>query len=303
MKFVKEFIVPAAVLTIICVVVSAALVLTNDVTKPIIEAAKIAEADAARVEVLAGAKGFEKVTVSVPGITEAYKASNGAGYVFTSETKGYGGSMFVMTGITAEGTVEKVKLMTNQETQGIGSAVGEDKYTGQYVGKDIKLEGVNAISGATISSGAFKSGVEAAFQAYAELAGVEIEAVPFEKMAFPSAENFEEITLEGALKAFNADDKGVVIVTEAQGYSGAATKMQVYTGIDNEGKIVGVALGENTETKGLGSKVGEEAHTSQFIGKTNTDGIEAVSAATESSDGFKAAVNKALELFAAKTGA
>ena len=52
MKFVKDFVIPVVVLTVICVVVSAALVFTYQATKPIIDEAKNAEANAARAVVL-----------------------------------------------------------------------------------------------------------------------------------------------------------------------------------------------------------------------------------------------------------
>ena len=45
MKFVKDFVIPVVVLTVICVVVSAALVFTYQATKPIIDEAKNAEAE------------------------------------------------------------------------------------------------------------------------------------------------------------------------------------------------------------------------------------------------------------------
>ena len=41
MKFVKDFVVPVVVLTVICVVVSTALVFTYQATKPIIDEAKM----------------------------------------------------------------------------------------------------------------------------------------------------------------------------------------------------------------------------------------------------------------------
>ncbi len=297
MKFVKEFVYPAAVLTIICIVISAALVLTYNTTEPIIEAAKRAAADEARSEVLQGAGSFEKVEVKAKNVVEAYKETNNKGFVITGKANGYGGEMQVMVGITADGKIDKVKLMDNNETEGIGSQVGLPKYTDQYKGKDMKLDGIDAVTGATVSSGAFKSSVTSAFEAYAELAGVEVEKPSFEKMAYPTATKFEEMKLEGALKAFKADEDGYVIVVEEQGYSGAPMKMQVYVGINKKGEIVNVALGENGETQGLGSRVGEEAHTKQFVGKTQVEGINAISGATESSEGFEKAVAKALELF------
>lgn len=306
MKFVKEFIVPAAVLTIICVVVSAALVLTYDTTKPIIEVAKAAEADAARAVVLAGGDKFEQQSVgNVEGAVDAYKAGNGKGYVITVKSKGYGGDMYVMVGIKADGTIDSVKLMDNKETAGLGTQVGEAKYTDKYKGKTgNEIDSVDSISGATVSSYAFRYAVKQAFAVYGELAGVTFEEPKSpEQMIFPDVETFEETTVEGAVKAFKAGDKGIIIVTEANGYSEAPTKMQVYTGIGPDGKIVGVALGENTETQGIGTKVTDESYTSQYAGKDSTDGVEAISGATESSDGFKEAVNKALELYKTMDGA
>ena len=119
MKAVKEFVVPAAVLTVICLVVSAALAGTYQLTEPVIEAAKRAEADQSRVVVLPDGQNFEQVPADgLENIVEAYKAGNGAGYVITGKAKGYGGDLQVMAGITSDGKIAGVKLMDNNETQG-----------------------------------------------------------------------------------------------------------------------------------------------------------------------------------------
>ncbi|MEG0753070.1 MAG: FMN-binding protein [Angelakisella sp.] len=301
MKFLKEFAIPAAVLTLLCLVVSGALVLTYNTTQPIIEAAKVAESNKARSEVLSGGDKFEQVSVTTADVVEAYKASNGAGYVITTKTKGYGGDFNVVAGIKSDGSIDKVKMMNANETPGLGSRVGEEAYTSKYSGKTGNdVDSVEAISGATVSSYAFRHGVKVAFEAYGELAGVTFEEPKSpEQVLFPDVEAFEDVTVEGAVKALKAGDKGVVIVTEAQGYSGAATKMQVYTAIGPDGKIVGVRMGDNSETPGIGSQVNDDAYTSQYVGKENADGITAVSGATESSEGFQAAVKQAMELYAA----
>lgn len=304
-KFVKEFIVPAVVLTVLCLIVSAALVVTYNTTLPVIEAAKIAESNAARAVVLSGADKFEEVKTTVVDVTEAYKATNGAGYVITSKSKGYGGDLYVMTGIKADGTIDKVKLMDNNETPGLGSQVGETGYTSRYTGKGpADLDGIDAISGSTVSSYAFRYAVKLAYEAYAELAGVTLEEPKTpEQILFPDVESFEEITVEGTVKAMKAGDLGIILVTEADGYSGAPSKMQVHTAFGPDGKILGVIMGENTETAGIGTQVNEESYTSQYVGKENVDGITAISGATESSDGFKAAVKKAFEAYQSFAGA
>ena len=60
-NIVKDFVMPIAVLTIICLVITAALAFTEQATTPIIAAAEKAAADAARMEVLPTADGFEQV--------------------------------------------------------------------------------------------------------------------------------------------------------------------------------------------------------------------------------------------------
>lgn len=300
MKAVKEFVVPAAVLTAICLVVSGALAGTYQLTEPVIEAAKRAEADASRVVVLPDGKNFEEVSASgLDNIVDAYKAGNGAGYVITGKAKGYGGDLQVMAGISSDGKITGVKLMDNNETQGIGSKTGEASYTDQYKGKDSTLDGVTTISGATVSSKAFESAVNTIFQAYGSLAGVEVagpEVTPPETIIFPDVTDFTEVALDGAKKALKAGDAGYVIVMEGQGYSHAAGPMEIYVGVGMDGKIAGVAAGANSETAGIGSQALEPDYLKAYIGKTSPDGIDNISGATETSVGVKKLVRAAMEL-------
>ena len=306
MKAVKEFVVPAAVLTAICLVVSGALAGTYQLTEPVIEAAKRAEADASRVVVLPDGKNFEEVSASgLDNIVDAYKAGNGAGYVITGKAKGYGGDLQVMAGISSDGKITGVKLMDNNETQGIGSKTGEASYTDQYKGKDSTLDGVTTISGATVSSKAFESAVNSIFQAYGSLAGVEVagpEVTPPETIIFPDVTDFTEVALDGAKKAIKAGDAGYVIVMEGQGYSHAAGPMEIYVGVGMDGKIAGVAAGANSETAGIGSQALEPDYLKAYIGKTSPDGIDNISGATETSVGVKKLVRAAMELAPALIG-
>ncbi len=306
MKAVKEFVVPAAVLTAICLVVSGALAGTYQLTEPVIEAAKRAEADASRVVVLPDGKNFEEVSASgLDNIVDAYKAGNGAGYVITGKAKGYGGDLQVMAGISSDGKITGVKLMDNNETQGIGSKTGEASYTDQYKGKDSTLDGVTTISGATVSSKAFESAVNTIFQAYGSRAGVEVagpEVTPPETIIFPDVTDFTEVALDGAKKAIKAGDAGYVIVMEGQGYSHAAGPMEIYVGVGMDGKIAGVAAGANSETAGIGSQALEPDYLKAYIGKTSPDGIDNISGATETSVGVKKLVRAAMELAPALIG-
>ena len=79
-----------------------------------------------------------------------------------------------MVGIGSDGLITGTEVLVNNETQGLGSRVSEHDFMDQYIGKDSTLEGVQAISGTTISSNAFSNAVKTAYQIYGELAGVEV---------------------------------------------------------------------------------------------------------------------------------
>lgn len=169
----KDIIKPIAVLAGICLVVTALLAYVNLVTAPIIQAAEEKAAAEARSEVLSEADSFEALDVPLPqGVTEAYKGSNDAGYVFMLSAKGYGGEIKLICGIRNDGSIEAVKTLSHSETSGIGSRVVDNGsgYRENYYGKTAEnYEQVDAISGATISSKAYKAAIASAFEAFAQV--------------------------------------------------------------------------------------------------------------------------------------
>lgn len=178
----KDIVKPIAVLAAICLVVTALLAYINSVTSPIIAKANAkAEAEAVQ-EVLPGATSFETIYekggessagAELPDeVTTVYKADDGSGYVFKLTVKGYGGDITLMCGIRSDGSIESTKTLNHSETSGIGSKVvdnGSD-YRKQYEGKTAdKLDEVDAVTGATISSKAYKKAITAAFDAFATI--------------------------------------------------------------------------------------------------------------------------------------
>lgn len=167
----KEMIKPIIVLTCICLVVTAMLAYVNLVTAPVIKAAEEKAAEEARAEVLSEADSFKLLDVkNLPEeITEAYKAENGSGFVFMMSAKGYGGDIKLICGIKADGSIEKTKTLSHAETSGIGTRVvdNDSEYRKQYIGKTAdNVDEVDAVSGATISSKAYKKAVDAALKAF-----------------------------------------------------------------------------------------------------------------------------------------
>lgn len=179
---VKEILKPTLILTLIATVVTALLVLTNGVTKDKIAQLQAQAEDEAKLAVLPEADGFEEKNVDVDGTSRTYfEATNGAGYVFSTSSKGYGGSVVVMTGISADGEVTGVKLTSQNETPGLGQKALDASYTDQYlmalpeggfaVKKDDPAGQIDAIAGATITSRAVTNSVNAAIDAYNAITG------------------------------------------------------------------------------------------------------------------------------------
>ncbi|MCH5202764.1 MAG: FMN-binding protein [Oscillospiraceae bacterium] len=165
----RDIIKPVIVLVCICLVVTALLAYINQITSPIISEAEKKATQEAMSQVLTDADSFEEVKIDdcPEMVSEAYRAANGTGYVFILITKGYGGDMKLICGIKSDGTIEQCKTLSHNETSGLGSKTAEDPYKSQYCGKnEDTLNQVNAITGATISSTAYKNAIEEAFEAY-----------------------------------------------------------------------------------------------------------------------------------------
>lgn len=166
----QDFVAPIAILVAICLVMSAALAFTNSITAPIIEETELATAEAARIAILPEADAFELLEVDgLPEcITAVYRATNGAGYVFMITHNGYGGknTLSMICGMTADGIIVGTDVLSHSETAGIGTKVLDESFSGQFVGKDAALEGVDTITGATISSSNYLDAIENCFVAY-----------------------------------------------------------------------------------------------------------------------------------------
>jgi electron transport complex protein RnfG len=137
----------------------------------VIESAARERATAARRDVLPEADEFEPAEFgdaeAPASVTEAYRALNGAGYVFTSRASGYNGDIVIIVGIDAGGLIAAVKTLSHSETEGVGARITEPSFERQFSGLAYAgVDGVDAITGATISSKAYKSAVSDAFVAH-----------------------------------------------------------------------------------------------------------------------------------------
>ena len=160
------------VLLSICIVVAVLMAAIHSLTAPKIEAAnKAAEEEALRA-VLSEATEFEPIEGEYPETVDAlYRDLGGSGYVAVLSAKGYDSAtpMKIAVGFDADGAILAVEVISaNGETSGIGTKVTGEDFLAQFVGKDKALDGVDTISGATISSSAFREAVRDAAEAVAE---------------------------------------------------------------------------------------------------------------------------------------
>jgi len=104
--------------------------------------------------------------------------------------------------------------------------------------------------------------------------------------------------------AYNGDEKaGILVLCDEQGYGGA---IKVLTGIDNNGRVIGVEILENSETAGLGANATKQEFRDQYRGKSGEIGvsktvasdteIKAITGATITSKAVTSAVNLAIEI-------
>ena len=180
----KDIIGPTCVLVGVCAAFTAAVVGTNSLTAEKIAILNQQTADAAKVEVLPEADNFttETWTLDSVGDIEYYVAENGAGYVFSTSYKSYGGPLVVMTGISSDGAITGVKVTECSDTPGLGLKSQTPEFQGQYQGAipesgafEITKTGeagkIDAISGATITTNAVTNSVNYAIEAYNQVTG------------------------------------------------------------------------------------------------------------------------------------
>ena len=163
---------PIVVLVVICLVTSTLLAVTNNATAPIIAEAEKAATNEAYKAVLPAADSFTDVTaqVTTEGIASAAVADNGAGYAVRAVP--------VVVGIDPDGVIVSVQFMQNSESAGFGMKLWDGNQAGidfaaslaGQSGSVAKGEnGVDGITGATISTKAVLSAVNSALACYQEL--------------------------------------------------------------------------------------------------------------------------------------
>lgn len=177
----------ALILFLITVIAGALLGLVNQITLEPIAASELKAKEEAYQVVFADSSKFEEnseindklasSTFDGAEVTEILEAKGGdgntMGYVMSLTAKeGYGGDITFTIGVTTEGTMTGLSVLTHSETAGLGANCTTESFQSQFVGLKgpeiaYSKEGASAdnefdaISGATITSKALTKAVNA----------------------------------------------------------------------------------------------------------------------------------------------
>jgi Na+-translocating ferredoxin:NAD+ oxidoreductase subunit G len=176
------------ILGIICLVATGLLATVNQLTLPQITNQLNRETEESLKEVLGQAERFEPVKQNNETIYYRALDTDGGliGAAFKASAKGYSSVIETMVGMKKDGTINAIKVLSQNETPGLGSRITEVKsdttifdflkgkkpdntrkpwFCEQFSNKNAAdLSGIQAITGATISSRAVIDSVKAKTQ-------------------------------------------------------------------------------------------------------------------------------------------
>ncbi len=162
-------ILPILALTIICVLVTGALSITNYFTKDIIDQQEQQAITQTMNQLIPDAEYrcfYGVMDQNILGYT-AMKDGHLAGYIFSTDAMGYKSRIAVMTAFDVTGQILQVAV-TNcaDESPGIGQKVATDTgFLSQFAGVTAPTDQIDAITGATYSSQAVHKAVSIACDA------------------------------------------------------------------------------------------------------------------------------------------
>ncbi|MCM8800849.1 MAG: RnfABCDGE type electron transport complex subunit G [Candidatus Omnitrophica bacterium] len=142
------------ILAFICTVSALALAGVNYLTRPKIIAQMEKEERQSLKELLPEAKEFALAKLKEDSLYKAYnRKGDFFAVVFKTKAKGYSSNIEILVAMTKEGKILAVKILSQNETPGLGTLIIEPEFRNQFINKwSFELDKIEAITGATISS-------------------------------------------------------------------------------------------------------------------------------------------------------
>ncbi len=185
--------IPAMILAIICIIATALLAFTNQITLSARQAQELAAENESKLALFPEAKEFKNLDIEpylseLPDLSAAYEVIGNdgekQGILFAASSRGYGGNVPIMAAISTEGKLTGVRVMANDETPGLGKKIEEQEFLGQFADKEASIryttkigdpgkELIDSVSGATISSRAVTEALNDGLELYSMISGEE----------------------------------------------------------------------------------------------------------------------------------
>lgn len=173
----------------VCLLASAVVGVVYAVTEEPIAATEMAKTNAAIGQVVPefnNTPSEDVMDVEGARVYPALKDGQPVAYAIEAVTsKGFGGSIKLMVGITTDGTIHGISVLSHSETPGLGAKIDDPEgIRVQFCGKNPETDGfkmvvkkdggdVDAITASTISSRAFCDAVTNAYNTFKAIAGVQ----------------------------------------------------------------------------------------------------------------------------------
>jgi len=148
----------------------------------------------------------------------------------------------------------------------------------------VLLAGVNALTAPIIEANSMstvKSTLESIFP------GAEFTDVSDEYLSLDTSGQIDAI--------YKAEGEGYIFSLNGMGYSTSGFTFML--GIDNDGKIAGYQVLEQSETSGVGSKAWEDDYTNQILSLSVGDDVPVISGASKTTGAVKTAIEAAEAVF------
>jgi electron transport complex protein RnfG len=167
MKTILKF---AFILFLVNLVAASILAATYNITKSKIEEQVRLAQEQALKQVMPEEIADRLESVEKDGVVQYWKAFKGNssqpnGYVFIAKKYGYSSVIETMVGMKKDGTFTGLRVISQNETPGLGVKIAEPSFTKQFINRNVsELElsknNIHAVTGATISSRAFLDSIK-----------------------------------------------------------------------------------------------------------------------------------------------
>ncbi|HEY8805524.1 MAG TPA: RnfABCDGE type electron transport complex subunit G [Clostridium sp.] len=167
-------------LTVTCFISGAIIAATYFITAPVaVKTAEGIKTDAMK-SLVKNAQKFDPVKNKKEWFA-AEKDGKVIAYVVPAESKGYGGAIQMLVSVTPQGKIIDFNILESKETPGLGDNASKDPFRNEFKGKGTKdlvvvkdptkVNNIQAMTGATISSRAVTKGIKEAVQQVTQFVG------------------------------------------------------------------------------------------------------------------------------------